>query len=85
MACAKCSFYLPKDSTKGLLLEGRTNLLRMMQEIPLSDEERSAVEDGVAALGKLTERLAQTPSPDARTPKQLIQITKPKRTGVATK
>jgi len=57
----------------------------MMQEIPLSDEERSAVEDGVAALGKLTERLAQTPSPDARTPKQLIQITKPKRTGVATK
>jgi integrase len=24
MACAKCSFYLPKDSTKGLLLEAKT-------------------------------------------------------------
>ncbi len=76
MACAKCSFYLPKDPTKGLLLEGRTNLLRMMQEIPLSDAERSAVEDGIVALGKLTEKLADTPAPDGRTPKQLIQITK---------
>ena len=76
MACAKCSFYLPKDSTKGLLLEGRTNLLRMMQEIPLSDEERSVVEDGVAALGTLTEKLADIPTPDGRLPTQLVQITK---------
>jgi integrase len=81
MACAKCSFYLPKDSTKALLLEGRTNLLRMMQEIPLTDDERSAVEDGLVALGKLTEKLADTPAPDGRTPKQLIQITKPERPG----
>lgn len=75
MACAKCSFYLPKDSTKGLLLEGRTNLLRMMQEIPLSEDERSAVEDGIAALGQLTERLADTAAPDGQTPTQLIQLT----------
>lgn len=76
MACAKCSFYLPKDSTKAQLLEGRANLRRMMQEIPLTDEERSAVEDGIAALNNLTDKLADTPTPDGRTPKQLVQITR---------
>lgn len=54
MACAKCSFYLPKVSTKALFLEGRANLQRMMQEIPLTDEEKSAVKDGIDALNKLT-------------------------------
>jgi len=53
MACAKCSFYVPKNSSKAQLLEGRANLLRMMQEIPLTDEEKSAVEDGIAALNSL--------------------------------
>jgi hypothetical protein len=75
MACAKCSFYVPKDSSKAQLLEGRANLLRMMQEIPLTDEEKSAVEDGIAALNSLTTRLADIPAPDGRTPKQLVQIT----------
>ncbi len=76
MACAKCSFYVPKDSSKAQLLEGRANLLRMMQEIPLTDEEKSAVEDGIVALNNLTDKLVDTPTPDRRTPKQLIQITK---------
>jgi hypothetical protein len=47
----------------------------MMQEIPLTDEERSAVEDGIAALNSLTNKLADIPTPDGRTPKQLVQIT----------
>jgi hypothetical protein len=34
MACAKCSFYLPQESTAAALLEGKSNLLRMRQEIP---------------------------------------------------
>jgi integrase len=75
MACAKCSFYVPKDSSKAQLLEGRANLLRMMQEIPLTDEEKSAVEDGIAALNSLTNKLSDIPAPDGRTPKQLVQIT----------
>jgi integrase-like protein len=36
MACAKCSFYQPKDSTAAFLVEGKNNLLRMRQEIPLA-------------------------------------------------
>jgi hypothetical protein len=66
----------PKDSTKAQLLEGRANLRRMIQEIPLTDEEMSAVEDGIAALDNLTDKLADTPTPDGRTPKQLVQITR---------
>jgi integrase len=79
MACAKCSFYVPKDSSKAQLLEGRANLLRMMQEIPLTDEEKLAVEDGIAALNRLSKKLADIPAPDGRTPKQLVQITKERK------
>jgi hypothetical protein len=50
MACAKCDFYLPKQSTAALLLEGKTHLLRLLQEIPLGKAEQAAVEDGVSAL-----------------------------------
>ncbi|HEV8190344.1 MAG TPA: hypothetical protein VGP82_02515 [Ktedonobacterales bacterium] len=50
IACAKCSFYRPKGSSEAQLLEARANLLRMRQEIPLTDEERDAVDDGIAAM-----------------------------------
>ncbi|MFI6451463.1 tyrosine-type recombinase/integrase [Streptosporangium amethystogenes] len=46
MACAKCDFYTPKDSTKVQLLEAKDNLQRMLVAIPLTDDERAAVEDG---------------------------------------
>ena len=44
-------------------LEGRANLRRMIQEIPLTDEEMPAVGDGIAALDNLTDKLADTPTP----------------------
>jgi hypothetical protein len=37
MACAKCSFYVPKGSSRAQLLEARTNLQHMLQEILLRD------------------------------------------------
>ena len=46
MACAKCSFYLPKGSTEAQLLEGKINLLKMRQEIPLQPAELAAVDEG---------------------------------------
>ena len=71
MACANCSFYLPKDSTKAQLLEAKTNLLRLRQEIPLADAELSAVEDGLAAYEQLLKKLADIPTPAGPTPRQL--------------
>jgi hypothetical protein len=71
MACAKCSFYQPKGTSQAQLLEGKANLLRMKQEIPLTEEESAAVEDGVAAMEKLCEKLANVPTPAGPTPTQL--------------
>ncbi len=52
MACAKCAFYRPKGSTATQLLEGKANLLRLRQEVPLTDEEIAAVEEGLVHLGR---------------------------------
>jgi integrase len=71
MACAKCDFYTPKDSSKGQLLEARANLQRMLVSVPLTDDERAAVDDGQAALDKLLEHLADVPTPAGPTPRQL--------------
>lgn len=71
MACARCDFYLPKGSTKAQLLEAKDNLQRMLASIPLTDDERAAVEDGAEALDRLLERLADVPTPGGATPRQL--------------
>ncbi|MGA2149998.1 MAG: tyrosine-type recombinase/integrase [Bryobacteraceae bacterium] len=71
MACAKCAFYRPKASSAAQLVEGKVNLLRMQQAIPLRDEELAAVEDGVSAIDRLLTRLADVPTPAGPTPRQL--------------
>ncbi len=71
MACARCDFYLPRGSAKAELLEAKTNLQRMLASIPLTDEERAAVEDDAAALDRLLERLVDVPTPAGPTPREL--------------
>ena len=63
MACAKCDFYTPKQSTAALQLEGKQHLLRLLQEISLGDAKQAAVEEGVSAYEKLLLRLADVPTP----------------------
>jgi hypothetical protein len=53
------------------LLEGKANLLRMRQEIPLNEAELAAVDDGVAALEKLLDQLADVATPAGPTPREL--------------
>ena len=71
MACAKCTFYMPKNSSQSQLLEGKSNLLRLRQEIPLSEAELEAVDDGVEAMNRLLDRLADVATPGGPTPRQL--------------
>ena len=71
MACAKCDFYLPKNSTKAQILEAKDNLQRMLATVPLTDDEQAAVNDGQAALDTLLDRLADVPTPTGATPRQL--------------
>lgn len=80
MACAKCGFYVAKGSSRAQLLEGKANLQRMRQEIPLNEAEIAAVEDGLTALGKLLDQLADVATPAGPTPRELdasklVQIT----------
>jgi hypothetical protein len=78
MACAKCDFYMPKESTSALLLEGKEHLLRLLQEIPLGEAEQAAVEDGISAYEKLLLKLADVPTPAGPTRQistDLVQIT----------
>ena len=44
MACARCDFYIPKPSSEAQLLEAKDGLQRMLVQIPLTDEERAAVD-----------------------------------------
>jgi integrase len=71
MACARCDFYTPKNSTKAQLLEAKTNLQHMLAAIPLSDDERAAVDDGQAALDGLLHRLTDVATPAGPTPAQI--------------
>jgi hypothetical protein len=71
MACARCDFYAPKDSSKAQLLEAKDNLQRMLANVPLTDDERAAVDDGQAALDRLLEGLADVPTPAGATPRQM--------------
>ncbi|MFF7756182.1 hypothetical protein ACFZCP_45030 [Streptomyces sp. NPDC007971] len=71
MACARCDFYTPKGSTKGQLLEAKENLQKMLASIPLTDDERAAVDGGQTALDELLERLTDVPTPAGPTPRQI--------------
>jgi Phage integrase family len=72
MACARCDFYLPKASTQAQLVEARGHLQRMLTTIPLTEDERAAVEDGTEAVERLLARLADTPTPTGRPPRQTL-------------
>jgi integrase len=71
MACARCDFYVPKASTRAQLLEAKGNLQRMLAAIPLTDDERAAVDDGATAVERLLERLTDVPTPAGPTPREL--------------
>jgi hypothetical protein len=62
-------------STKGFVssipVEGKNNLLRMRQEIPLGESEIAALDDGIPALESLLNRLINVPTPAGPTPLQL--------------
>jgi integrase len=71
MACARCDFYTPKGSSKAQLLEASGNLQRMLATIPLTDDERAAVDDGHTAVTALLERLTDIPTPAGPTPRDI--------------
>jgi hypothetical protein len=78
---------MPKESTAALLLEGKTHLLGLLQEITLCEAEQAAIEDCVAAYENLLLKLADVPTPAGPTPHQigpeLVQITSVRQVAMA--
>lgn len=56
---------------KAQLLEAKENLQHMLTSVPLTDDERAAVDDGQGALSQLLTRLADVPTPAGPTPNQI--------------
>jgi len=75
MACARCDFYVPKPSGEAQLLEAKDGIQRMLVEIPLTDDERAAVESDELAVVRLIDLLADVPTPAGPTPDELNQTT----------
>jgi integrase len=73
MACARCDFYIPKPSSQAQLLEAKGGLQRMLVQIPLTDEERAAVEGDQQAVDSLIDRLGDVATPAGPTPVELKQ------------
>ena len=71
MACARCDFYRPRQSSLAQLLDAKDNILRFVQQIPLTEDERAAVDGDLNAIDRLTQRLADRPTPSGQTPAQL--------------
>ena len=71
MACARCDFYLPKQSSQAQLLAAKNGLQRMLVEIPLNDNERAAVEGDHNAIDRLIDQLADVATPAGPTPSEL--------------
>jgi integrase len=73
MACVGCDFNLPKSSAKGAALAARSSLTRLLEEVPLSPDERAAVDGDAIKLDRLLARLKDVPALDGKTPAQIEQ------------
>ncbi|MFC3895727.1 hypothetical protein ACFOWZ_29980 [Lentzea rhizosphaerae] len=71
LACARCPFYLRKESSNGRLLEVEDGVDQMLERLILTSEERAALEGDRDALTALAERLAKIPTPAGPSPEQL--------------
>jgi hypothetical protein len=71
MACAGCSFNVPKASARADALAVRASITRMLEEVQLSPDERAAVEGDVGKLDSLVAKLRDTPALDGQTPREI--------------
>lgn len=53
MACQRCDFYVPGDSTRAQALEANAHNQRLLEQIPVTETERKALAGDQAALQQL--------------------------------
>lgn len=74
MACVGCSFNLPKASAEAMAIEALASVTRLLEEVPLSPDERAAAEGDATALNGMLAKLKNVPALDGRTPQKLGQL-----------
>lgn len=67
MACVRCEFYVPGERAQ--YIRARQGIRRMLETIPLTDEEKRVAEGDEEALGELLGRNAGMPAPSGRAPR----------------
>src|SRR5205814_2223532 len=71
MACARGPFYRPKTTSMEQLVEGKANLVRMLEYVKLTEDEKLLVTEGIELHQALIEKLADEPTPAGPTPHEL--------------
>lgn len=71
LACARCDYYEPKDSEEVLILEAEGNLVRLRQDLLLTDEEREAIDGDVVTFQKLRVKRWNMATPAGPSPREL--------------
>jgi hypothetical protein len=71
MACARCPFYRPKTDSAEQLVEGKANLVRMLEFVQLTEDEKLLVTEGIELHQALIEKLVDLPTPAGPTPREL--------------
>jgi hypothetical protein len=70
----RCPFYEPKDSQQLLILEAEGNLIRLRQDLYLTEEEQAVIDGDVVAYRALRQRNWDIPTPAGPTPQQLVAV-----------
>ncbi|MDE1672698.1 tyrosine-type recombinase/integrase [Nocardia gipuzkoensis] len=71
LACARCPFYLPKQSSAGQLLAVKDGVDQMLEQLVLTDDERDALEGDREVLLQLAKKLSAVPTPAGPTPDEI--------------
>lgn len=71
MACARCPFYRPKTDSVEQLVAGKANLVRMLEFVQLTEDEKLLVTEGIELHQQLLEKLVDVPTPAGPTPREL--------------
>jgi integrase len=71
MACARCPFYRPKTGSMEQLVEGKANLVRMLEFVSLTEDEQLLISEGIDLHQALIEKLVDVPTPAGPTPREL--------------
>lgn len=67
MACIKCPFHVPKDDARFPLMEARGDLIRMLEQVALTESEEQALKSDIVQLDAALEKLPAAGHSPAKT------------------